>query len=97
MLPAPLPISVYDATGAPVSVSARLEVSAPPARIVIGSTRRARTVEVTGWSGPWPVEERWWAMEEASRRARFQIGLPHGWAMLLSLSGGVWVIEAVYD
>ena len=97
VLAAPARVMVYDAAGAPVEVSGRLEVSAPPARIVIGSTRRERTVEVIGWNGPWPVDERWWAPEESRRRARFQVALPGGWGLLLSLASGVWSVEAVYD
>lgn len=53
----PLAAAVTDATGAPVLVTARLGVSAPPARIVIGTAPPARIV---GWAGPWPVDERWW-------------------------------------
>jgi protein ImuB len=94
VLPVPVPVTVYDATGGPVGVSARLEVSAAPARIAIGANRM---VEVTCWNGPWPVEERWWAEGEASRRARFQMGLSDGRWVLLTLAGGVWAVEAVYD
>jgi protein ImuB len=43
------------------------------------------------------VDERWWAPAEARRRARFQISLTDGRAVLLSLSGGHWAIEAIYD
>ncbi|WP_422774671.1 DNA polymerase Y family protein [Plantactinospora sp. WMMC1484] len=53
--------------------------------------------EIVGWAGPWPVDERWWAPAEASRRARFQVGLADGAAMLLSLAGGRWWVEAIYD
>jgi protein ImuB len=105
VLGSPVRVMVYDAAGAPVEVSGRLEVSAPPARIVIGSARRGQqrepqreqSVEVIGWIGPWPVDERWWAPEESRRRARFQAALPGGWGLLLSLAGGIWSVEAVYD
>jgi len=97
VLAAPARVMVYDAAGTPVEVSGRLEVSAPPARVVIGSARQERTVEVIGWIGPWPVDERWWAPEESRRRARFQVALPGGWGLLLSLAGGIWSVEAVYD
>jgi protein ImuB len=94
VLPAPLPATVRDAGGAPVSVSARLAVSAPPAAIAIGT---GQPVEIVGWVGPWPVEERWWAPGEARRRARFQVSLVDGSALLVFLTGGQWVVEAVYD
>ncbi|GAB1645995.1 hypothetical protein KRMM14A1259_64180 [Krasilnikovia sp. MM14-A1259] len=54
-------------------------------------------IEIVGWAGPWPVDERWWAPAEARRRARFQIGLGDGRALLLALTGGHWAIEAIYD
>ncbi|MDQ7905909.1 DNA polymerase Y family protein [Phytohabitans sp. ZYX-F-186] len=99
VLAAPARVMVYDAAGAPVEVSGRLEVSGPPARVVFGPERRGRerAVEVIGWVGPWPVDERWWAAEESRRRARFQVALPGGWGLLLSLAGGVWSVEAIYD
>ncbi|HEX5594510.1 MAG TPA: DNA polymerase Y family protein [Micromonosporaceae bacterium] len=90
----PLPAAVYDAHGAPVAVSARLQVSAAPARLRVGA---ATPVAITGWAGPWPVDERWWVPAEARRRARFQIGLVDGSALLLSLCGGQWSVEAIYD
>lgn len=94
VLPAPLAAAVCDAAGVPVGVTARLQVSAPPARLAVGS---APPVEILGWAGPWPVEERWWAPAEARRRARFQVCLADGSALLLSLAGGQWSVEAVYD
>lgn len=95
----PLTAAVQDATGAPVTVSARLTLSAPPARIAIGT---AAPVDIAGWSGPWPVDERWWTLAlptpgEARRAARFQVCLVDGRALLLSLSGGRWSVEAIYD
>jgi protein ImuB len=87
--PLPLPVEVYDAGGAPVGVTARLELTAPPARL--GDD------EITAWAGPWPVEERWWAPEETSRRVRFQVLLADGRAYLLVLEAGGWTVRGVYD
>jgi protein ImuB len=94
VLPQPMPAVVLDRAGDPVGVSARLELTADPARLLVD---RAAPVEITGWAGPWPVEERWWAPGEARRRARFQVVLADGRAVLLSLAGGHWAVEAVYD
>jgi protein ImuB len=91
--PDPFPAEVRDATGAPVRVSGRLAVSAPPARLVTG----AEDVEVVDWAGPWPVDERWWAPAEAHRSARFQLVLGDGRAVLAELSRGRWQITALYD
>jgi protein ImuB len=90
----PLPAVVLDAAGQPVGVSARLEPTGAPATLLLPNGAR---LPIAGWAGPWPVDERWWAPAEARRRARFQISLTDGRAFLLSLSGGHWAIEAIYD
>ncbi|MDG4782823.1 DNA polymerase Y family protein [Micromonospora sp. WMMD961] len=94
VLPSPLAATVHDATGEAVVISARLAVSAPPARLVVGTGRPA---EIVGWVGPWPVDERWWAPAEARRRARFQVSLADGTALLLAVEAGQWLVEAIYD
>ncbi|HEY7273962.1 MAG TPA: DNA polymerase Y family protein [Actinoplanes sp.] len=90
----PQPAVVVDEAGTPVGVSARLELTGEPTGLLLGNTT---PVEITGWAGPWPVDERWWAPAEARRRARFQVGVADGRAFLLLLSGGHWAVEAVYD
>ncbi|WBB80004.1 DNA polymerase Y family protein [Micromonospora sp. WMMD882] len=94
VLPAPLAATVCDAAGEPVGVSARLQLTAPPARLAVGA---AAPAEIVGWAGPWPVDERWWAPAEACRRARFQVGLADGTALLLAVESGRWLLEAIYD
>jgi len=88
------PVQVCAADGAPVQVSGRLVVSAPPARVAVDG---ADPVDVAAWAGPWPVDERWWAPVEAQRYARFQVLLADGRALLLRLSMGCWSLEASYD
>ncbi|GGL96600.1 DNA polymerase [Micromonospora yangpuensis] len=94
VLPAPLAATVHDDAGRPVEVSARLQLTAVPCRLVVGTAKPARIV---GWAGPWPVDERWWAPAEASRRARFQVCLADGAALLLVVRAGQWRVEAIYD
>ncbi|MEU8182708.1 DNA polymerase Y family protein [Micromonospora sp. NPDC049044] len=94
VLPSPLAATVHDAAGEPVVISARLAVSAPPARLVVGA---GQPTEIVGWAGPWPVDERWWAPAEARRRARFQVSLAGGAALLLAVEAGQWLVEAIYD
>ena len=53
-----LPVAVLDAGAAPVTVTARGIVSAPPARL--------DGVEVVAWAGPWPLLERWWDPDSGS-------------------------------
>ncbi|WP_339153904.1 DNA polymerase Y family protein [Actinomadura luteofluorescens] len=89
----PAPAELADASGAAVVVSARCEVSAPPATLRV----RGRPAAVTGWTGPWPADERWWDPAAARRRARFQVTTDDGAAYLLAVEGGRWHVEAVYD
>jgi protein ImuB len=94
VLPEPAPATVHDAGGRPVTVSARLSVSAAPAWLTVRDHPPER---ISGWAGPWPVHERWWAPSEARRQARFQVRLTDGRALLLGQSAGRWTVEAVYD
>jgi protein ImuB len=96
--PAIVPVSpsateLLDASGEPVVVSARCEVSAPPAALML----RGHPAAVTGWTGPWPADERWWDADNSRRRARFQITTEGGAAYLLAVEHGRWHIEAAYD
>ncbi|MGI8757407.1 MAG: DNA polymerase Y family protein [Acidimicrobiales bacterium] len=102
-VPAPAPatvraepeaVEVADVEGRPVQVSARAEVSAPPARL---TRPGAAPVEVAAWVGPWPVDERWWDREHHRRRARFQVIDATGAAHLLAVESGRWWLEATYD
>jgi protein ImuB len=85
---------VVDASGAAVRVSGRGVVSAPPARLSVDG---ARWVDVTGWAGPWLVDERWWDPVAHRRRARFQLVDDTGEAHLVALEAGVWWQEGLYD
>jgi protein ImuB len=90
----PLRADVLDVHGTPVGVTARLAMTAPPATVTVEGSA---TVEVIGWAGPWPVDERWWAPAEARRRAFFQVALADDRALLLCLADGEWSVEALYD
>jgi protein ImuB len=87
--PAPRPVEVVAADGAPVRVSGR--------GLLVGVPNRCGPHEVVAWAGPWPCEERWWDPEAARRRARMQVVLSTGVAHLLALESGAWHIEATYD
>jgi protein ImuB len=92
--PQPLGAVVQDPTGTPVGVSARLELTGIPTRLLVENGPPA---DIIGWAGPWPIDERWWAPAEARRRARFQIHTADGRAFLLDLAGGHWSVAAIYD
>jgi protein ImuB len=84
---------VLDRLGHPVAVTARGELSAPLAWV----NSAGSPVEVVAWTGPWPLEERWWDPAGWRRRARFQVCLADGTAKMLALESRRWWIEATYD
>ena len=94
VLPVPLAADVHDAAGAPVAVSARLEVSAAPARLAVGRRRTGgdrrlgrpvagRRALVGAGRGP-PAAP---GSRSASPTA----------APCCSPAEGRWVVEAIYD
>jgi len=48
------------------------------------------------WAGPWPLAERWWNPDQASRVARFQLVTEDGRAWLAVVRDGAWQVEAGY-
>ena len=94
VLPEPLPAEVVDAAGAPVGVTGRHVVTAPPAQLSVPGRAPA---DVVAWTGPWAADERWWDPATARRRARFQVLAADGTAWLVALDGGRWWVEALYD
>jgi protein ImuB len=93
VFPQPLPATVTDDTGSPVTVSGRAIMSAPPARLSADGTS---WFDVTAWAGPWPVAEQWWRPQDARRRARFQLVTEDGAAWLAAVQDGRWQLEARY-
>ena len=69
VLPRPVPVALMTADGTDVTVTGRGLVSGAPALLEVGGD----TLDVTAWSGPWPVDERWWDGDGHRRAARFQI------------------------
>jgi protein ImuB len=92
--PAPQPAQVVDASGAPVTVTGRAVVSASPDALITGN---GPWLAITAWAGPWPVTERWWDEQHATRRARFQLVTGDGIGWLAAVEQGHWQIEARYD
>ena len=89
-----VPAEVLAADGTVVTVTGRGLISAPPHRLSIAGRRWA---DLTGWAGPWPVDERWWDPPAHRRRARLQVLEADGTAHLLAVEGGRWWVEATYD
>jgi len=85
-------VDVLDASGTRVGVTARGLATAIPDTLVLRGGH-----EITAWAGPWLSDERWWDPATRRRRARFQVVIDDGAAYLLSLEGGSWWVEAMYD
>ena len=110
-LPAPSPTVVLDAGGtgepgvtasppsSPTSTATRspsadaVSSSASPATLTIGS---AAAQEITGWAGPWPLDERWWDERRHRRLARFQVVTADGAAHLVVVERRQWRVLASY-
>ena len=81
-------------------VSARHELSAEPAQIIISQ----QSYKVISWAGPWPIEEKWWDTARSRRLVRLQVVIeklmPDGsrqvQALLVALEHGEWSIAAIY-
>jgi protein ImuB len=89
----PAGAELYDGSGALLSVTGRARLSGIPATLAVGGERLA----VTGWAGPWPFDERSWSRRSGRRRARVQCATGDGRAWLLTVEGGVWRVEGVYQ
>lgn len=83
-------MQVVDEHDEPVCVTGRGLLSGQPAYVVWG----VRRLRVTGWAGPWPVDEGWWA--QGKRYARLQVSTDEPGAYLLVCRGSEWRIEATY-
>ena len=101
-LPAPSPAVVpvdaqraelIDALGRAVAVSGRGELSAAPAVLAIAGRP---PLAITGWAGPWPLDERWWESSRHRRLARLQVVTADGSAHLVLAEHRDWWIAATY-
>ncbi|ADB32220.1 Nucleotidyltransferase/DNA polymerase-like protein involved in DNA repair [Kribbella flavida DSM 17836] len=99
--PSPLAALVLAADGRQVSVSARGVLSGAPAAFRLLPAPQVadsnKLYPVTAWTGPWPVEERWWDEDVGNRLARFQLVTADGRAWLAAIQNTQWWIEASYD
>jgi protein ImuB len=94
VLGVPRPVEVHAADGSPITMTVRGAVTAVPAFVKFGQHQSA---QIVGWAGPWPLDVRWWDRLTMRRRARFQVALADGTALLLVCDASTWSVEAVYD
>ncbi|MGO1949951.1 MAG: Y-family DNA polymerase [Mycobacteriaceae bacterium] len=86
-------VQLLDGAGEQVWVTGRALMSSPPTAMRWG----AKVHRITGWAGPWPVDEQWWSEAGSSRRyARVQVATDEPGAYLLVCRGKAWRIEATY-
>lgn len=101
-LPTPLPASVFPiplraqlvgASGRPVGVDRRGQLTEVPQRLRAEGAERV----VIDWAGPWPVDERFWDPVRHRVASRFQVvdGSGTGWLLFVSETG--WWVEGRYD
>ncbi|MBA3800886.1 MAG: hypothetical protein H0X18_17700 [Geodermatophilaceae bacterium] len=85
--------AVMDKEGLPVEVGGRGELTATPVTLTIGEREPQ---DITGWAGPWPVDEWWWDERRHRRLARFQIVTADGAAHLVAVERQHWWVLATY-
>nr|WP_246598124.1 DNA polymerase Y family protein [Nocardia tengchongensis] len=92
-------VRVEAANGTPIWVSDRGMFTADPARLRWGSS----SWRLSGWAGPWPVDDRWWAHRfEDGFAARAQVQLDAEdktrlRALLLIGYNNAWHVEGLYE
>ena len=70
VLTRPLPAQLVDGNGRAVGVTGDGLATAVPARLSVAG---GPWVEIVGWAGPWPSDERWWSARGRRRQARMQV------------------------
>ncbi|WP_087117219.1 Y-family DNA polymerase [Corynebacterium urinipleomorphum] len=90
-------IVMIDDAARPVGVTAEALLSTTPYALSWGGNHYL----VTGWAGPWPVDEGWWG-ENPQKVARLQVvgtreegGSPLAWLLLWTKQ--TWRVEAMYS
>jgi len=90
-------VELEAADGHRVRVTARGLFSADPMLLRWGS----RQWRLTGWAGPWPLDEHWWTPESAASAARAQVQLDSSdtevRVLLLVYLDEIWRAEGLYD
>ncbi len=99
-VPAVLRVSAPGAitTGAPTTATPTTGAGERDTGLSGSATRRLSQMQtITQWAGPWPLDERWWDVENHRRQARLQLTTEVGDAHVVVLEGGAWWVEASYQ
>lgn len=94
----PIPVGLLDAAGDEIEVDARGMLSGRPYRIT-PRTAGGRPVRVTGWAGPWPVQDKWWdgvPVRQYLQVTGVQVTGAEGALLLVGDRQG-WRVEGVYE
>jgi protein ImuB len=91
--PDPPPALLCDVAGRPVRLVAPDLLTAAPHTLAVDGRAPA---EVSGWAGPWPVWQRWWA-PDGLEGSRLQVVQADGLALLLLAHDDRWWVVGVYD
>jgi protein ImuB len=96
VLAPPVAATFVDGRGRAVVVSARGDLSAPPARVECVVLPRGGGA-VTAWAGPWAQDVRWWDRATRARRITWQVVVDDTVACLVQVERGTAAVTAVYD
>jgi protein ImuB len=88
----PVAVQLRDVEDRSVVMGSRGLLSESPATLLFSNQSRR---EVAWHAGPWPLVERWWAMNR--RRAHLQVLLATGEALLVSAESSRWWLVGIYD
>ena len=88
----PVAVQLRDAQDRPVVMGTRGFLSETPTALLFSHQLHR---DVTWYAGPWPLVERWWALNR--RRAHLQVLLAGGEALLLAAESSRWWLAGIYD
>ena len=89
----PRPVQLLTDDGAPVRIDDRGQLCGQPGVLRVDDQR----LDLAGWAGPWPIDERAWDPARHRQASRFQVVDVDGAAWLLVVQAGRWWAEARYD
>ena len=101
-LPQPAPAAVLDtsprvmlenSSGNGVRIDERGGFDSRPAVLRWGSKHWM----LSGWAGPWPLDERWWDPAIGTQGARVQVLFEESRALLLIYDEDGWRVEGIYE